>query len=86
MLRSRTLACAFLSLLVSAHAEPVINEIMFHPGGVPEDPALEWIELHNPDEAVANVGGWQFSKGVKFTIPPGTTIPAGGYLVVAAGL
>ena len=73
------------ALTWSAAAAPVINEIMFHPPGAPaENLAEEWIEIFNPDAAAVSVTGWKFSKGVVFTIPVGTTIPAGGYLVVAA--
>src|SRR5690349_20409649 len=72
-----------------ASAAPVINELMYHPPsslGNPEDPGREWIEIHNPDGTAADVSGWSFSKGVTFTFPAGTTIPANGYLVVAANL
>lgn len=60
----------------------VINEIQYHPeegnaGG-------EFVELHNRSgtEAV-DVSGWSFTRGVEYTIPPGTTIPPQGFLVIA---
>ena len=68
---------------------PVINELMHHPTssiGSPEDRGLEWIEIHNPDGVPADVSGYRFDRGVTFTMPTGTVIPAGGYLVVAADL
>lgn len=74
----------FAALVLRGAAAPVINEVMFHPPGVPENVAQEWIEIFNPDAAAVDVSGWKFSKGVSFTIPAATTIPAGGYLVVAA--
>ena len=78
-------ALALAAATLSATAAPVINEIMFHPPGAPaENPAEEWIEIFNPDAAVVNIAGWKLSKGVAFTIPGGATLPAGGYLVVAA--
>lgn len=78
------LVTAALAVAVSpAIATPVINEIMFHPGD-PEVIGQEWFEIHNPDATPVNAGGWKINKGVKFTFPSGTTIPAGGYLVVAA--
>ena len=46
----------------------------------------EWIEIKNPDALAVDVSGWKFSKGVTFTIPAATSIPAGGHLVVAANL
>lgn len=84
--RAAGFAAAFASALIQASiAEPVINEIMYRPGtGYPENTALEYIELHNPDTVTADVGGWALTSGVSFTIPAGTSIPAGGYLVIAA--
>jgi hypothetical protein len=67
-----------------ANAAPLINEIMFHPAGSPEDPAQEWIEIFNPDVAAVNLSGWKLSSGVTFTFPAGTTLPPGEYLVIAA--
>src|SRR5215210_3445448 len=70
-----------------AVADVVINEILFRPGvGYPEITDREFIELYNADAAPANVSGWRFTRGVTFTFPANTTIPAGGYLVVAANL
>ncbi len=69
----------------TAGAAPVINEIMFRPGtGYPENTGLEFIELHNPDSSAANLSGWRITQGADFTFPTGTSIPAGGFLVVAA--
>jgi hypothetical protein len=62
---------------------------MYHPPsslGSPEDPGREWIEIHNPVGSPVDVSGWRFSKGVTFTFPAGTVIPANGYVVVAADL
>jgi hypothetical protein len=59
----------------------VINELMYNPPSA--DPAEEWIELHNPGTNAVNLAGWRLSDGVAFTFP-NVTIPAGGYLVVAA--
>ncbi|MFN0125811.1 MAG: lamin tail domain-containing protein [Verrucomicrobiales bacterium] len=70
-----------------ARAVPVINEIMYHPldiQGQSEAVELEWLEIHNPDGAPVDVSGWQLVRGVRSTIPSGTVLPAGGYLVVAA--
>jgi hypothetical protein len=61
----------------------VLNEIMFHPST--ENTNHEWLELHNTDSAPVNLTGWQFTKGINFTFP-NVTIPAGGYLVVAANV
>ena len=72
-------------LAASANAAPVINEIMYRPGtGYPENEALQFIEIHNPDAAAVNIGGWALTKGVDYIFPAGTTIAAGGFIVVAA--
>jgi regulation of enolase protein 1 (concanavalin A-like superfamily) len=61
--------------------EIVINEIMYHPiSGGDKD---EFIELYNRGTSPVNVGQWRFEDGVNFTIPIGTIILPGGYLVVA---
>ncbi len=59
----------------------VINELMYHPiSGVDAD---EYIELHNRGAAPVNLTDWALVDGVNYTFPTGTTIAAGGYLVVA---
>ncbi|MBL9212204.1 MAG: lamin tail domain-containing protein [Opitutaceae bacterium] len=77
---------ALLLLLGTAvPAAPVINEIMYRPGtGYPENTALEFIELHNPDATAIDLSGWAITAGAAFTFPAGTSLPAGGYLVVAS--
>ncbi len=48
---------------------------------------LDWIELKNTTAAPVDLGGWALTDHAatpaKWTFPPGTSIPAGGYLVVA---
>lgn len=71
----------------SVSGVPVINELMYHPLEVPgrvEAVGREWLEIHNPDGVALDVSGWRLTRGVRFTMPIGTAIPAGGYLVVAA--
>ena len=84
MTRPVLLALACM-LAMPAFAAPVINEILYRPGlAYPEPEALEFVELHNPDAAAVNLTGWTIGGGVDFTFPAGTTLPAGGYLLVAA--
>jgi hypothetical protein len=59
----------------------VINEIMYNTPSA--NPAEEWIELHNRGTTAVNLLGWRISDGVDYTFG-NVTIPAGGYLVVAA--
>ena len=59
----------------------VINEVMYHP--LSGDSNDEYVELLNTSTSAVDVGNWRFVDGIDFSIPPGTTIPAGSYLVVA---
>ena len=84
-MKSRLLVFAvliFSALVAPGHAAIVISEIMYHPQS--ENPAEEFIELHNTGAGTVAVGGWQFTSGVAFTIPAGTNIAPGEFLVVAA--
>lgn len=44
----------------------------------------DWVELYNAGSSAANVGGWNMSDDpndiTKYALPPGTSIPAGGFL------
>ncbi len=80
------LSFAGMIMASSAFAAPVINEIFYRPPGGVEPVGQEWIEIYNPDVAAVDVSGWALTKGVIFTIPAATTIPAGGYLVIAANV
>jgi hypothetical protein len=82
----RIFALSCLAAFHTATAAPVINEIYYRPPGAVEPTDQEWIEIHNPAVLPVDVSGWVLSKGVNFTFPPGTSIPAGGYLVVAANV
>ncbi len=67
--------------VVAATADVVINEIHYNPAN---NTRTEFIELHNPTAAAVDLSGWQFTDGVAFTFPAGTTIAAGGFVVVAS--
>lgn len=67
---------------VAAGSPPVvINEIMYHPPDDRDD--LQWLELFNPTGETVDLSGWKFTKGLQFTFPAGTRLPAGGHVVVA---
>lgn len=59
----------------------VINEIMYAP--ITETTADEYVEFYNKSGVAVDVSGWKVSGDVDFTIPATTSIPAGGYLVIA---
>ena len=65
----------------------VFNEIMYHP--VSTNEVYEFIELRNITAAAVPLydtnnpaNTWRVRKGVDFNFPTGTTLPAGGYLVL----
>ncbi len=59
----------------------VINEILYHPVSGENDD--EFVELHNRGGTAINLAGWRLEDAVDFTFPPGASVPAGGYIVVA---
>ena len=59
----------------------VINELMFKPLSGNDDD--QYVELYNKGTNVMNLGGWQFTAGITYAIPPNTLLAPGGYLVVA---
>jgi len=59
----------------------VLHEI--HYEGPANHVREEFVELFNRGEAAVDLSGWFFSSGITYTFPPGSSLPAGGYLVVA---
>jgi hypothetical protein len=60
----------------------VVNEV------VADGPMGDWVELHNPSAAGADVSGYFLTddpveKPTAYALPAGSVVPAGGYLVVA---
>ncbi|HEV8292740.1 MAG TPA: lamin tail domain-containing protein, partial [Tepidisphaeraceae bacterium] len=57
----------------------VVNEISINSA-----PGSDWIELYNPTASPINIGGWYLTDSaenlLKYQIPTGATIAAGGYL------
>ena len=60
----------------------VINEIHCDPPNAKTYPT-EFIELYNPLPNAVDLSGWAFTRGIRYTFPPSTTLAAHGYLVVA---
>ncbi|MBI4600636.1 MAG: lamin tail domain-containing protein [Planctomycetes bacterium] len=85
----RSPAPLVLALVVSLLGTPrialgdvVLSEIHYHPPGS-DGRFAEFLEVHNPSGGAVDLGGWRLRGGVELTFPPGTLLPAGGYLAVA---
>jgi len=61
-------------------AAAVISEIHYN-GAAPGDP--EWIELTNRLSIDVDLSGWKLAGGANYTFPAGTTLQAGGFLVIS---
>ncbi|MDG2124282.1 MAG: lamin tail domain-containing protein, partial [Verrucomicrobiales bacterium] len=46
----------------------------------------QWIELYNRGTESVDLGGWEFTDGVQFRFPAGSSLAPGHYLTVAADL
>jgi hypothetical protein len=67
--------------VVSATNEVVINELFYHPT---TDDYHEFLELYNAGMTAVDLSGWNFSQGISDTIPDGTILAAGDFLVLAS--
>jgi autotransporter-associated beta strand protein len=77
---------ASVSIADNDSGDVVISEIMYDPAG--RESATEWAELYNRGTTTADVSGWYLDDEdiIKWGgIPAGTTIPAGGVLVLYNG-
>jgi hypothetical protein len=48
-----------------------------------DDESGTWVELYNKGTQTVDLSGWRFDKGISYTFPEGTSLAAGGYVVVA---
>ncbi len=84
---SSTPATRYVNDRRPASGEVVINEIMYNPDDVTQSPDAtgEWIELRNNAAQVRDVSLYTLdddTAGAGLTLPIGTTIPPGGYLLL----
>ncbi len=71
--------------------ELVINEIHYHPTdagtiGLPDfvdGDEFEFVEIKNTSGSTLQLQGVAFTEGIEFTFPAGSTITAGGFVVLA---
>ncbi len=61
----------------------VISEIHYHPVDRADARKVEFVEIHNTQPWAEDVTGLRLAGEYDFVFPPGTTIPAGGFVVVA---
>lgn len=65
----------------------VVSEFMFHADSTAQ--SQDWVELYNYGASAVNISNWKLKDeniGNTFTIPSGTTINPGNYLVLAQRL
>jgi hypothetical protein len=67
--------------VLPANGPLVFNEI--HYNGLNNVVRSDFIELYNYSATAVDLSGWRLSSGVDYIFPPGTSIAAGGYLVIA---
>ena len=61
----------------------VFSEIMFNPPDAWASNNLQFVEIYNASDVFDDLSGYRLDGDIGFTFPPGTVLPAGGYLVVA---
>ena len=63
----------------------VISEIMYKPAARTDGRNLEYLELFNSTPFFQDVGGYKLAGGsLNYTFPPGTILPGGAFIVLAA--
>lgn len=75
---------------VSAASAPLlITEIMYHPpdfndaGTIVNGNEFEYLEIKNVGTDTYSLFGLKFTNGIEYAFPPGSTIAAGGFVVLA---
>ena len=53
------------------------------PAQPPQESSEAWVEFYNRGSNIVDLTGWSINGGIGFNFAPGTTIAAGGYLVLA---
>lgn len=69
---------------ISRRTALALSEIMYHPADRLDGRNLEFVEIYNSQEWPEELDGWRLSGDIDYVFPTGTSIPARGYLVVAA--
>ena len=85
-------ACLYFLIPFNTEAQITINEFMASNTGVIVDPdyneSADWLELYNSGASAVNISGYyltdNFNDPVKWQIPDGTSVEAGGFLIIWA--
>ena len=59
--------------------------MQYDPAPSGSESAFEWVELHNPGGEAVSLTGWVLADNRAEDVLPESSVPAGGYLVVAGG-
>ena len=65
-----------------------ITELMYHPqaAGLVDGDEYEFVELKNTGATTLDLSGVYFSAGITYVFPPGSTVAAGGFVVLPRNL
>ena len=78
------IAVVFALVFNFVFTQVVINEIHYNPGSSQgSDYDYEFLELYNAGAAAVDMSGWSFTQGVTHVFADGTSLAAGGYMVVS---
>ncbi len=79
-----TTITAVLTLTINlVLSQVVINEIHYNPASSQgSDNDYEFMELYNPGATDIDMSGYYFTQGVTHTFADGTTLSAGGYIIL----
>ena len=73
-------------ILIQAWRDIRVTELMYHPpdAGDVDGDDLEFVELKNVGTEERDLGGLSFTNGIRYTIPRGTRLAPGKFLVYAS--
>lgn len=84
MLKKLFQAALLFPFITALQAQVAVSELNYHSDSL--NSSGDWIELHNYSASAVNMGGWTLRDGnvlnPAYTFAPGTSIPAGGFLVL----
>jgi hypothetical protein len=68
----------FLAGTLASSSNLVVSEIMYHP----VDGEGEFLEVANISDGPVDLSGVHFGSGIDYTVPTGTSLPAGGFFLI----